>query len=238
LIRDANIAMAQVLTTPIETSPFQQELKFGPQYVHEPLFIQSAPWETQGPVKKALSDQAKPYRPGAMLSESACVAPTFGQQFGNAPFGDMMCATVTGTSSEANDPEAESDCSTTDTTHEALSALVAGDGSSFGSPLGSPNPYMMPHMGMVADTPWSGYPDPSYWTAYQPEQTTWPQMLSTGSEQHRLGRCKPCAFMYKDGCRSGPQCPYCHLCPPGEKQRRKRVLRAMQRNMGPPGLLA
>jgi len=232
--------MAQVLTTQIETLPFPQELKFGPQYVHEPLFIQSAPWETpQGPVKSALSDQAKPYRPGAMLSESACVAPPFGQQFGNAPFGDMMCVTLTGTSGEANDPEVEagSDCSTTDTTHEALSALVAGDGSPFGSPFGSPNPYMMPHMGMVADTPWSGYPDPNYWTAYQPEQT-WPQMPSSGSEQHRLGRCKPCAFMYKDGCRSGPQCPYCHLCPPGEKQRRKRVLRAMQRNIGPPGLVA
>ena len=76
------------------------------------------------------------------FSESACVAPTFGQQFGNAPFGDMMCATLTGTSGEANDPEAGSDCSTTDTTLEALSALVAGDGTPFGSPFGSQNPYM------------------------------------------------------------------------------------------------
>ena len=34
----------------------------------------------------------------------------------------MMCATLTGTSGEANDLEAGSDCSTTDTTLEALSA--------------------------------------------------------------------------------------------------------------------
>jgi hypothetical protein len=27
-------------------------------------------------------------------------------------------------------------------------------------------------------------------------------------------------------------CKFCHLCPPGEKQRRKRVLRQLQRNVG------
>jgi len=46
-----------------------------------------------------------------------------------------------------------------------------------------------------------------------------------GSTSHHLGACKPCAFFHKEGgCKSGVDCGFCHLCPPGElKLRRKKT---------------
>lgn len=43
-----------------------------------------------------------------------------------------------------------------------------------------------------------------------------------GSQGHQFGNCKPCAFLYTKGCGNGVECPFCHLCPPGEKKRRKK----------------
>jgi len=45
---------------------------------------------------------------------------------------------------------------------------------------------------------------------------------TVGSMTHGLGSCKPCAFVFKDGCQSGVDCKFCHLCEPGEKRRRKK----------------
>lgn len=45
---------------------------------------------------------------------------------------------------------------------------------------------------------------------------------SAGSVGHEMGCCKPCAFIWKDGCMSGAECPFCHLCPPGEIKKRKK----------------
>lgn len=45
---------------------------------------------------------------------------------------------------------------------------------------------------------------------------------SAGSVGHDVGCCKPCAFMWKNGCKSGADCPFCHLCAPGEIRRRKK----------------
>jgi hypothetical protein len=45
---------------------------------------------------------------------------------------------------------------------------------------------------------------------------------SAGSIGHEAGTCKPCAFVWKDGCASGANCQFCHLCPPGEVKRRKK----------------
>merc|ERR1719253_676893 len=135
----------------------------------------------------------------------------------------------------------ESDCSTTDTTDDALSPMrmAAADASAW-----------MPNMAMLEEGNWPAYSPHGYWMQQMQYPTaapvevehawsqTWmplaPTKHSAGSALHRQGRCKPCAFMYKDGCRSGADCPYCHLCPPGEKQRRKRVTRSMQRNTGSP----
>eukprot|EP00746_Dinoflagellata_sp_MGD_P028211 gnl/MRDRNA2_/MRDRNA2_166710_c0_seq1.p1 gnl/MRDRNA2_/MRDRNA2_166710_c0~~gnl/MRDRNA2_/MRDRNA2_166710_c0_seq1.p1 ORF type:complete len:239 (-),score=44.89 gnl/MRDRNA2_/MRDRNA2_166710_c0_seq1:332-1048(-) len=45
---------------------------------------------------------------------------------------------------------------------------------------------------------------------------------SVGSAGHASGTCKPCAFIWKDGCASGANCQFCHMCPPGEVKRRKK----------------
>lgn len=47
-------------------------------------------------------------------------------------------------------------------------------------------------------------------------------VLSIGSQGHYQGVCKPCAFFHKpEGCYQMSSCPYCHLCDPNEKKRRK-----------------
>ncbi|CAE7580712.1 unnamed protein product [Symbiodinium sp. CCMP2456] len=51
------------------------------------------------------------------------------------------------------------------------------------------------------------------------------EVPTRGSAGHGLGACKPCAFVYKDGCQSGFECQFCHICPPGEKIRRKKELK-------------
>mmetsp|Transcript_102029 Transcript_102029/g.160955 ORF Transcript_102029/g.160955 Transcript_102029/m.160955 type:complete len:221 (+) Transcript_102029:76-738(+) len=63
------------------------------------------------------------------------------------------------------------------------------------------------------------------------------QALSKGSELHELGRCRPCVFFHTKGCKSGVDCRFCHICPCGEKMRRKKektkhrkFMRAQQRS--------
>ncbi|CAE8605150.1 unnamed protein product [Polarella glacialis] len=53
---------------------------------------------------------------------------------------------------------------------------------------------------------------------------------SQGSVGHWQGRCKPCAFLY-EGCENGFLCEFCHLCPPGEIKRRKRLKIALKRRI-------
>lgn len=55
---------------------------------------------------------------------------------------------------------------------------------------------------------------------------------SAGSSHHRTGRCKPCAFYHTKGCQNAKACEFCHLCPPGEKQRRKRLRERMCEKLG------
>lgn len=55
---------------------------------------------------------------------------------------------------------------------------------------------------------------------------TWP---SEGSNAHVSGQCKPCAFYHDKGCQTGAACQFCHLCPPREVQRRKRIRRRIAR---------
>jgi hypothetical protein len=53
-----------------------------------------------------------------------------------------------------------------------------------------------------------------------------PELPSVGSAGHAAGTCKPCAhFAHSRGCATGLQCPFCHLCPPGELKRRQKALR-------------
>jgi len=62
------------------------------------------------------------------------------------------------------------------------------------------------------------------------------EIPTVGSMDHRLGTCKPCAFLHKQGCSNGVHCLFCHLCDPGEKRRRQKAkkaqLQSMKRELG------
>jgi len=57
-----------------------------------------------------------------------------------------------------------------------------------------------------------------------------PEMPTIGSEGHWNGTCRPCAFMAR-GCTSGISCPFCHLCDPCEKKRRRKDKIAFMREL-------
>jgi hypothetical protein len=51
------------------------------------------------------------------------------------------------------------------------------------------------------------------------------EMPSRGSALHQWGACKPCAFVFAEGCMNDINCQFCHLCEPGEKKRRRKERR-------------
>lgn len=60
-----------------------------------------------------------------------------------------------------------------------------------------------------------------------------PDLPSLGSAFHSIGDCKPCAFVWRpEGCSTGMDCQFCHLCDKGEKKQRakekRRVVRMRQ----------
>lgn len=54
---------------------------------------------------------------------------------------------------------------------------------------------------------------------------------TVGSEAHRTGTCKPCAFLYTKGCMNGVECTFCHLCDEGEKKRRQKERKEHKRRL-------
>jgi hypothetical protein len=51
---------------------------------------------------------------------------------------------------------------------------------------------------------------------------------SIGAKLHRIGECKPCAFLHKErGCKEGRECTFCHSCDKEDYLRRKKQ-RALQ----------
>lgn len=55
------------------------------------------------------------------------------------------------------------------------------------------------------------------------------ELPTVGSEGHRNGTCKPCAFRWKaEGCKNGVECAFCHLCCPGERRWRRKQRLASQ----------
>lgn len=58
-----------------------------------------------------------------------------------------------------------------------------------------------------------------------------PVLPTVGSAGHIIGACKPCAFIFKGGCQSGTSCQFCHLCSPGEKQRRRKERKVTRNNL-------
>lgn len=51
------------------------------------------------------------------------------------------------------------------------------------------------------------------------------ELPSRGSALHHWGACKPCAFVFAEGCSNAAECQFCHLCEPGEKKRRRKERR-------------
>lgn len=107
---------------------------------------------------------------------------------------------------------------------------------SFGSPLASHQPmfdiscdspsmqhgHSMPNM-MPSMSPMS----PSLYSMLMPPVGSLPSM---GSAVHGSGKCKPCAWFWKQrGCLNGQECGHCHICPDGEiKSRRLEKVAAMR----------
>lgn len=57
------------------------------------------------------------------------------------------------------------------------------------------------------------------------------ELPTSGSRAHRWGTCKPCVFIFKEGCLSGVDCRFCHLCKLGEKKKRRKE-RKVRQQMG------
>lgn len=107
---------------------------------------------------------------------------------------------------------------------------------SFGSPLASHHPMLdmscespsfqhahsMPNM-LPPMSPMS----PSLYSMLMPTVGSLP---SIGSAMHGSGKCKPCAWFWKQrGCLNGQECGHCHICPDGEiKSRRLEKVSAMR----------
>jgi len=55
------------------------------------------------------------------------------------------------------------------------------------------------------------------------DETTPGSLPSRGSDLHAAGKCRPCAWFWKEqGCQNAQACGYCHLCPEGELRSRKK----------------
>lgn len=58
---------------------------------------------------------------------------------------------------------------------------------------------------------------------------------SEGCIEHGTGRCRPCAWYWKEkGCVNGRRCRHCHLCPEFELKNRKKDKIAVMRSNAPP----
>lgn len=116
-------------------------------------------------------------------------------------------------------------------------------------------------LGMNAPLAWKGGPDqqePQRWLADHNDPNGLIQKLASGdcslletdtlghanlgtalaptlgSLTHAMGQCKPCAFVFKeDGCQSGIQCKFCHLCDQGEKRRRMKERKEVRKAAAP-----
>lgn len=107
---------------------------------------------------------------------------------------------------------------------------------SFGSPLVSHQPML----DISCDSPsiQHGHSVPNMLPPLSPMSPSLYSMLmptvgslpSIGSAMHGSGKCKPCAWFWKQrGCLNGQECGHCHICPDGEiKSRRMEKVAAMR----------
>lgn len=57
------------------------------------------------------------------------------------------------------------------------------------------------------------------------------ELPSRGSALHAWQACKPCAFVFQEGCANKEECEFCHLCEPGERKRRKKERKNQKREI-------
>lgn len=189
------------------------------------------------------------YRPGELFRRSVSINPSENASTYTPPAWDSIDTQAPEfvplsqmTAAAVPEQETTSECSTTDTIQETSMPYPGGaclpDIQGLDSATGPAVPSWHGYDGSPGV--WAQYGNMAPWVDETSVQQSPQQMQqsalafpSLGSRGHNAGRCKPCAFWYKDeGCQSGVACEFCHLCAPGEKQRRKRVKRAMCRNMG------
>eukprot|EP00929_Paragymnodinium_shiwhaense_P123674 TRINITY_DN977_c0_g2_i2.p1 TRINITY_DN977_c0_g2~~TRINITY_DN977_c0_g2_i2.p1 ORF type:complete len:149 (-),score=26.12 TRINITY_DN977_c0_g2_i2:360-806(-) len=101
-------------------------------------------------------------------------------------------------------------------------------------PAMSMPPAQVPQHGQLAPPPaygsTAGMPPPGIFEPnYMQQLNTWHTGLvsnlpSAGSALHAVGKCSPCAWVWKaKGCKGGSECTFCHLCPQDELKKRKRA---------------
>lgn len=218
-------------------------------YVKTSLAVPKAPpgefWQAKAPNFDGMSWENHPMTifnevgctyglPSAMpMSELACAPNSLGATYSEGGYG------------WTEKHETGSDASTADTSPNIMEEgfyLDAGAPDmawhgiyapiSIGSPAEAPFPSYDPEL-QLAHARRPGAHSRQSWQKSESQASQMQDTLTLGSAKHHLGQCKPCAFAWKpEGCQSGPECKFCHICPPGEKQRRKRVLRQIQRSVG------
>jgi len=90
-----------------------------------------------------------------------------------------------------------------------------------GSKLNGDDSPVFVDMNMLSPFAFTPIPPPMSLNFTSPMEVSLP---SAGSTLHALGKCRPCAWMWKPkGCLNGEACAHCHLCPEGELKVRKKV---------------
>jgi len=187
------------------------------------------------------STKRVPYRPGELLARSAAYG-------SNAPLtmyqaGAEKVDVVGVPPSTGNEQDAASECSTVDTLQRQRSTLSPAPEIATPAPLERRQDAPDSADSALISLPLTPAPELPSLPSFSAEKKQLPvlmtpekqpiqlapeteQLPSIGSAGHRLGQCKPCAFMHTKGCSSGADCQFCHICEPGEKQRRQKEKRA------------
>jgi len=113
---------------------------------------------------------------------------------------------------------------------EAIAAAIAAS-----SPKGKPCDAVHVTAANEDMVPWPAAPRPPAKVlmlseAVSSNPTSLVEAPTSGSENHALGTCSPCAHVFSaNGCKNGEQCRFCHICPPGELKRRQKEKRLAKR---------
>lgn len=217
-------------------------------YIKSSLAVPKAPpgefWQAEAPSFDGISWETQPM---TIYNEAGC---TYGLP-SVVPMTKLACAPnslgasyAEGSYAWMEKHETGSDASTADTSPNVVDEGFLLDANTADIAWHGLYATMPAEIAMPAEIPFHSYERPARTRHAGPRsQQSWQnsghqrmemhQIPTVGSAKHSLGQCKPCAFAWSaEGCKDGPECNFCHMCPPGEKQRRKRVLRQIQRSVG------